>query len=248
MGSVRDCGSSTFPMLTQAAGGHAICRCPATSISARLREARARRLRFGNLADDMHLRGVDDAEQHASGGDVRAGRGVALSDHAADRRADDEQPFGIGGAAGARGVVLREAGLGRRQRGPSPAPPRLAPRPAASPGAAPARRQAFGPLAIARRQCQRRLRLRARPLQLRQIGRRRRRRQQTRELLPARHARAERARRRRASAGRRSARRHPRRRRAWLRCAPARGSTRGPPAPSRPRCRSPGSTAVPSGS
>ena len=80
-----------------------------------LREASARRLCFGNLTDDVHLCGIHHAEQHASGGDVRPSCGIALSDHAAHGRADDEQPFGVSGASSACGVVLRQTCLGRRQ-------------------------------------------------------------------------------------------------------------------------------------
>ena len=125
-----------------------------------LREASARRLCFGNLTDDVDLCGIHHAEQHAAGGDVRSGCGIALSDHAAHGGADDEQPFGVGGASRACGVVLRQTCLGRRQAslrlllGGSRLVQRLA-------GAAP-RRQPFGPLAIARRQRERGLCLRAR--------------------------------------------------------------------------------------
>jgi hypothetical protein len=115
----------------------------------------------------------------------------ALSNHAGDWGSDDEQPFGITGAAGAGSVVLSEASLGRRQAGLRLllGGSRLVEAPRRRRSRA---RQAFGALAVPRRQCQRRLGFRARALQLWKVGRRRRRRQQAGEFQSARHARTNR--------------------------------------------------------
>ena len=55
IGSVRDCGSSTLPDADQAACRHAI-GWPGDFDFGGLREPGARRVRFWNLTDDVHLR------------------------------------------------------------------------------------------------------------------------------------------------------------------------------------------------
>ena len=57
-------------------------------------QSRSRRLRFRDLSHDVYLRRVHHPEQDRAGSHVGPGRGVALSNHAADGRPDYEQAFG----------------------------------------------------------------------------------------------------------------------------------------------------------
>ena len=228
IGSVRDCGSSTLPKLTRRPAGKR-SGSPGDLDLGRARESGARRLRFRNLPDDVDLRRIDHAEQDRSRGNVGTRRGIALGDHAAHRRPNDERSLCVGRAAGARGVVLRQAGLGGSKT-------RLGLLLGRTSLVEPLRRrrtcarQALCAFPVAGRQRERGLRFRARPLKLRKVAGRGRRRQQPRELLPTRDTSRQAARPRRASADRQWAQPRRRRRLASPRGAPEREWIHGPPA------------------
>ena len=73
------------------------------------RETRAGCLRFGNLTDNVYLRGIHDTEQHGAGRHVCASRGISLGNHAGDRRANGEETLAIGCASPPCSVVLSQA-------------------------------------------------------------------------------------------------------------------------------------------
>jgi hypothetical protein len=118
----------------------------------------------------MDRRGIHDTEEDRAACDVRARGGLPLSDDTAHRRSNHEQPFNLWGSASSRRVVLGETGLGRREPrvcllfgGPCLVHALL--------GRGTSFRQTLGALAIARGQCESRLRLGTRSLELRKIAR-----------------------------------------------------------------------------
>ena len=132
IGSVRDCASSTLPDAHEAAGRHPL-GLPGDSRSRRHARSRARAASASGICPTTWTcDGIDDAEQDRSRGHVGAGGGLALGDHAADRRADDERARPRPPRPPAARRCTAPGWPRRRRRAPAPVPRPHAPRRVAS--------------------------------------------------------------------------------------------------------------------